>query len=205
MFNNKNIMSIEKDMKILIIADLHSVTEEELSKIKNVYYDVCFLLGDIRDLYIKMILQYVDISKIYGIYGNHDTFGVLEQNNVPNIHGKLVEIDGVKFIGFQGSSKYKQGDYPMYTQKESIEVYKKLEKADVLISHDSPYKLYNKDNAHCGLKGITKYLYKNNIKLNIHGHQHINSTITLKNGTTVICVYRSAIIDLRTNEAEILF
>ena len=95
----------------------------------------------------------------------------------------------------------------MYSQEESIKILKKCEMADILVSHDSPYQLYSKSNdkAHCGLKGITKYIKKNKIYLNIHGHHHINTKLTLSNGTNVIGVYRCAMIQFPTLEKEIIF
>ena len=93
----------------------------------------------------------------------------------------------------------------MYTQIESIQEIKKLIKADILISHDSSYHLYAVDKAHEGLRGITKYLKKNNIKLNIHGHHHINSNLVLKNKTTVICVYQCGLVDVRSKSCSVIF
>lgn len=171
---------------------------------KDIKYDVCLLLGDINSEYLNIIKKYVK-NNIFGVLGNHDEFGILESANIENIHNKVVEINGIKIIGFQGSSKYKKGNHPLYTQEESIDVGKKMQEADILISHDSPYFLYKRDPAHCGLKGITKYIYKNRISINIHGYQHINSNGKLKNGTTVIGIYKCALINTKTKEYMKIF
>ena len=91
--------------------------------------------------------------------------------------------------------------------KESIKILRKCDISDILISHDSPYQLYSKanDKAHCGMKGITKYLKKNKIYLNIHGHHHINTKLVLSNGTNVIGVYRCAMIQFPTLEKKLIF
>jgi Icc-related predicted phosphoesterase len=194
-------------VKILIITDCHHLLREEAEKLENLEYDVCFLLGDISGKYIDIILEYIRKNKIYGILGNHDEFGVLEARNIPNIHCKLIEINGITFLGFEGSNRYKRGEFPMFTQKEARKLLMKCPKADILLSHDSPYKLYSngKDLAHCGLKAISKYIKKYKPIFNIHGHQHINSNKTLKNKTNVICVYRASIIDTETKDITFVF
>ena len=201
----KKCKEIEKEINILAIADIHYLINEEcFQKLENLKYDVCLLLGDIKLDYINIIKKYVT-GNIYGVLGNHDGFGILEKANIENIHNKIIDVNGVKIIGFEGSSKYKNGNHPLYTQKESMYIAKKMNEADILISHDSPYFLYRRDVAHCGLKGITKYIYKNRIGMNIHGHQHLNSSKKLKNGTTVISVYKCALINTKTKESIKIF
>lgn len=207
MFGKVNKHNNYNSINILVIADCHHLKEEEIEKVKNLQYDVCLLLGDISGNYLDMILKYVSIEKIYGILGNHDEYGLLESRNMSNIHSKVINVNGVRILGFEGSNRYKVGNVPMYSQEESIKRLKKCEMADILVSHDSPYQLYSKanDKAHCGLKGITKYLKKNKVYLNIHGHHHINTKSTLSNGTNVIGVYRCAMIQFPTLETEIIF
>ena len=207
MFGKANKQNNYNSINILVIADCHHLKEEEIEKVKNLQYDACLLLGDISGNYLDMILKYVPIEKIYGILGNHDEYGLLESRNISNIHSKVINVDGVRILGFEGSSRYKNGNIPMYSQEESIKILKKCEMADILVSHDSPYQLYSKSNdkAHCGLKGITKYIKKNKIYLNIHGHHHINTKLTLSNGTNVIGVYRCVMIQFPTLEKEIIF
>ena len=207
MFSRVNKHSNYNNIHILVIADCHHLKEEEIVKVKKLQYDVCLLLGDINGNYLDIILKYVPIEKIYGILGNHDEYGLLESRNISNIHSKVININGIKILGFEGSSRYKIGNIPMYSQEESIKILRKCDIADILVSHDSPYKLYSKanDKAHCGLKGITKYLKKNKIYLNIHGHHHINTDLTLSNGTNIIGVYRCAVIKFPTLEKEIIF
>ena len=201
------ISQINASLKLLIIADCHHLKEDEIQKVKNLEYDICILLGDINGNYLDMILKYVPNEKIYGILGNHDEFGVLESRNIKNIHEKIITVKGIKILGFQGSSRYKTGEYPMFTQKESINLLKKCEPADILVSHDAPFELYCKSNdmAHCGLKGISKYLKKNKVFLNIHGHHHINTHLPLNKLTIVIGVYRCAIINIPSLEKDIIF
>jgi len=207
MFGKVNKRNNYNSINILVIADCHHLKEEEIEKVKNLQYDVCLLLGDISGNYLDMILKYVPIEKIYGILGNHDEYGLLESRNISNIHSKVINVNGVRILGFEGSSRYKTGNIPMYSQEESIKILRKCDIADILVSHDSPYQLYSKanDKAHCGLKGITKYLKKNKIYLNIHGHHHINTVLKLNNDTNVVGVYRCAMIQFPTLKKELIF
>ena len=207
MFRKRQDYKINSSLTLLVISDCHHLKEDEISQVINFNYDACFLLGDINGSYLDMILKYVPIEKIYGILGNHDEYGLLESRNIKNIHRKLVEINGIKILGFEGSSRYKIGNHPMFSQKESLKLFKDCDRSDILISHDSPYQLYcpKKDMAHCVLKGITKYLNKNKVFLNIHGHHHINTNLQLKNGTNIIGVYRCAIIKIPSLEKNIIF
>ena len=208
--------AVEKDMeriihsgKILVCADFHHATDEDFEKIKELkgQYSACFCLGDIKVDYLQGIREATK-TIIYYILGNHDGAYELDPHYFTNLDGKVIEKNGIKFAEFGGSFRYKNGDYPMLTQEESVKFAKELPQADVLLSHDSPYGLYSKNQAaHIGLKGITQYLKKNKVKLNIHGHQHQNKHLQIKNLfgkalTDVIGVYRCAIVDLNTLEVE---
>lgn len=186
---------------MLTIADTHGYLnldnkEEELRKYKNSNYDLCCLLGDITYSDIEAILKYVPKDKIVGILGNHDGFDLLSHYGIKDINGKLININGIRLAGMQGSYRYKTENFPSFTQKESIEFADKLPTADILLSHSGPYYKYNKNVVHNGLQGITYYLYKNHVPYNIHGHLHINENKTLLNGTNDISVFVINLIEL---------
>lgn len=95
-----------------------------------------------------------------------------------------------------GSNKYKEGNYGMQTQEESLELAEKMEEADILISHDRAYIYDSKDNVHDGLKGITDYIYKNHVPIHIHGHFHEEMEEILKNGTKSIGLYQIKLLEI---------
>ncbi|MDE6426719.1 MAG: metallophosphoesterase family protein [Ruminococcus sp.] len=191
-------------MKILAIADLHWYTNKELRQIKNLDYDVCVLLGDIPVNAIRLIKEYVYNKPILAVAGNHDDWNTPEIGRAENIHGQCVECYGYKFTGFSGSARYKYGDYPMFTQRESMQLGNKLKKADILISHDSGYQLLGKDKPHSGLLGIDLYNLKNRTKLNICGHHH-TQIVKKRFGTTTVCVFRCALITFPDISVENIF
>ena len=91
-----------------------------------------------------------------------------------------------------GSNKYKDGNYGMMSQEDSLNLEQNMPASDILISHDKAYVYDKHDNVHDGLKGITDYIYRNHIPLHIHGHLHEEFEETLKNGTKSICLYKTS-------------
>lgn len=188
-----NCRTITNHIKLLIIADTHGAlayNEKYRSKLENVgNYDLCCALGDITYSDYDIILQYVPIEKIVAILGNHDGFDVLKYYGIKDLNGKIITVNGIKIGGIQGSYRYKSEDFPSFTHEESIKFLNNMEEVDILISHTGPFWNYNKNLVHNGLKGITEYLYKNRVPYNIHGHNHINEDLYLKNGTKIMQRY----------------
>lgn len=189
-------------INILFITDTHNClayTDKYLNYLKSFKitdYDICLILGDVSGLDIDAIKNIIPKEKLFGIVGNHDSIDSLEVNNITNIHGKVIECRGVRIAAIMGSNRYKQGDYGMITQEESIEVAKSMENADILVSHDKAYIWDKNDKVHDGLKGITYYLYKNHVPIHIHGHLHEEYEELLKNGTKSIGLFQIKLLQL---------
>lgn len=190
-----------KKIRILAIADTHGTLDEDKFKefIKhNNVYDLVVMIGDHYTRDIDIIVDNVDKSKLVGILGNHD-YNYLSEYNIPNINGKIITINGVRILGMQGSFKYKQVDFPSFTQDESINFLNQFDAVDILISHDKkfdPDKL--KDPAHQGLIGITNYIYEKKVPYHIHGHIHEPYHREMLNKTKEISVFGYEMIDLNT-------
>jgi len=189
-------------INILFITDTHNCLAytdkylEELKSYKPTDYDICIILGDISGLDIDAIKSVVPPEKLYGIVGNHDSINLMEENNIANINGRVIECKGIRIAAIMGSNRYKNGDYGMMTQEESIELAEQLGEADILVSHDKAYIYDRHDNVHDGLKGITYYIYKNHVPIHIHGHLHDEFDETLKNNTLSKCLYRIKLLKL---------
>lgn len=178
---------------MLCIADLHSFDYEELAAIQNMKYDICLLLGDIPQNALYLIKN-INQKPLFGVCGNHDEWNSLKNVGIMDIHCKAISFEGVTIAGLGGCHRYKNGDYPMLTHKESVNLMKQIPKADILISHDAPYNFFGKDVAHQGLKGISKYISKNKPKLNLCGHYHDENLYGVYRKCKVQCVYRFQII-----------
>lgn len=191
-------------MKILIITDLHDWDTSEIELISSLEYDCCCLLGDIPETALKIIRQYVQ-TPLFGVLGNHDALTTLSNCGITDLNGRAATINGVTITGLSGSHRYKPGDYPMLTQEESIAAAAACPPGDVLISHDTAFGVMKRhDNAHCGLKGISKYIKRNKPKLNICGHYHENVRRKFKR-CDILCVYRCALVSFPDNTAEVVF
>lgn len=185
----------EGKINILFIADTHNCLEYDIEtlnfikKAKN--YDCCILLGDHSANDLNIITKIIPNNKLYGVLGNHDSWKKYDEYSIKDLNGKVITINGVRIAGIGGSCKYKNStEYALYTHEESIKIANSMSEADVLVSHDKPFTVDNKNLAHDGLKGITEYIYKNHIALHIHGHLHEDSERILKNGTISIGIYR---------------
>ena len=188
-------------MKIIAFADLHTNCIDKINQTDYSSYNcsVCITLGDINSKHLQAIAANVKLP-IYGVLGNHDEYGMLERYGITQLDEKEVNIDGVLITGLSGSSRYKPDDKPMLTQKESVYLAKRLHYAEIFISHDSAYGLYGakSDKAHCGLKGISRYIKKYKPIINLHGHHHENSIKKYKK-TTDICIFGCSVIEIDKN------
>lgn len=193
-------------MKIMIIADSHSVTGEHIERIKNMKSGSCeglVFLGDVQRPLIDIFCRQFPSQFKIGILGNHDIFGLLEGSGVSNLHQQLERHHDISFYGFEGSLRYKASQYPLYSQKEASDVFSGLEQVDVLISHTSPYGVNERSERDAeGFYGIREYLDTKNPVYHLHGHQHINKVTVLENRTTVIGVYGVIVLDLFSGEIE---
>ena len=189
-------------INILFITDTHNClaySDKYLNYLKSIKitdYDICIILGDVSGLDIDAIKSIIPEEKLFGIVGNHDSIDCMEVNNIKNIHGKVIECKGIKIAAIMGSNRYKQGNYGMMTQEESIQIAQLMKNADILVSHDKAYICDKNDNVHDGLKGITYYLYKNHIPIHVHGHLHEEFEELLKNGTKSIGIFQIKLMQL---------
>lgn len=196
-----NADKINSSITLLLIADTHGSLDEDKFKqfLTNKEYDICIMLGDHTSRDIEIILRHVDKSKLYGLKGNHD-YDYLTNYNIPNINGRIIEVNHLTILGMEGSFKYKPVDFPSFTQEESISFLQTKEKVDILVTHDKKFD-YTKmgDPAHQGLIGITDYLFKNKVPVHIHGHIHEPYTKTMLNGTMEYSIFGYEIIKINSN------
>lgn len=193
-----------KPTRILMFADLHYLDAKDLNLLENLEYDACFFMGDNKVKYIEAIKKRLKICPTFGILGNHDNSEDLERVEIENLHGKKIEIGGIRFAGFEGGTKYRFGKGVMYDQDETISIAAAIPSADVLLSHDGPFHLYGTRRHHCGMKGITNYIQDKKPLFNFHGHYHINRLQQIAR-TTVVCHYKCAIYDFETHQKTKIF
>lgn len=190
----EKVISHHYGLKLIIISDTHGELalgngfDEFISGVEE--YDLCIILGDIYSYELEKILEYILPERIIALRGNHDSFDVYDKFGIRNINGKVVNYNGIRFAGIEGSFKYKNGEFPAYTQEESLIISSSMpEKADIMLSHDCMFEKEQYDKAHQGLAGITHYVYKNGVRWHIHGHIHKSYKKCYSNGTLEKSVY----------------
>lgn len=188
-------------LKILCIADTHRrLNEDELSIIENYRnsVDLILTLGDIpMDSLNK-------INGDYGVLGNHDSFNGIDKSK--NLNLRIVCKNGILLGGFQGSSRYKKGNFVMYSHKESCDLLDNLRYCDIFISHDSCMTDYycqtGEIDAHSGLMGIDRYIEKKQPLLHIHGHHHKNN-LEYKYSVPSLGVYGIVLVEIINGELRV--
>ena len=164
-------------IQTIIVTDLHGSSKymsDNLLASCFSNYDLCLILGDCNSYDIDRLLPYLDLSKTYGVYGNHNDYSerLYEKYGITNIHGKSFEYNGKVFVGWEGSFKYKGSTIGM-SQKESLAFEKRLpDHCDYLVSHDGVYREYDDGTPHSGLKGISSYQGRTGCFI-LRGHLHV--------------------------------
>lgn len=151
-------------------------------------------------MFYKSISENFQDKTILGVLGNHDCLGDLEYYGLTDIHGKSVKSGDLTICGVEWCVRYKKADFPLHTQEEIIDLCSKLGKCDIILSHNSPKGIHDRDDiAHEGYEGLIQYIEKHQPKYCLHGHQHKDIVSEYK-GTKVIGVYGGIILNTDTGE-----
>ena len=166
-------------MRILAVADEESKYLYDYyrpGKLSN--FDLILACGDLSVEYLEFLVTMADCPLVY-IHGNHDE----NHKRVPTgcicADDELVEVNGLRILGFGGSYKYRDGKY-MYTEQQmqnrirrrwlSI---KKHGGIDVLLTHAPARHLNDLETIpHRGFECFNSLLDKYQPKLFVHGHVH---------------------------------
>ncbi|MBR4178623.1 MAG: hypothetical protein IKR57_04685 [Bacilli bacterium] len=194
---------VTNTVKLLVISDTNGILDE-LKFADYIYrhqdYDVCILLGNHKENDMEIILKYVNNRKIFGIRGNYDST-YLQDNNIRDLNGKMITVNGVTMMGMEGTYKYSNAEFPSFTQKQSIEFVVNKPKVNILLSYDHGFNQNARmDTENQGLFGITYYLYKNKVAYHIHAHNKASKQSTMMNGTKEICTYQFEYLELPIKE-----
>lgn len=185
-------------MKLLILSDLQGVDYDSWQLFLNKDYkgvEAVFLLGDIEPYYLKTIKERFMELPIFGVHGNHDTYGDLERHGITNVHDQRVWLNNYSIIGLEGSMRYKKGNAPLYTEEEVLKITRYFPHVDIILSHNSPKDVHDQpDLAHQGFEGLTRYILNKKPIFHFHGHQHKNHASFL-NQTLIIGIHGGVIFD----------
>lgn len=134
-------------MKALVVADTHgNLMQRHLKeKIGTEIPSIIFFLGDVFACDIEAVRYYFEevlqtkLPYACGIVGNHDDPNILKDNDIVDIHRKVIDFKRIKIGGYGGSVRYKETDYYLlHTQDECEEELKTLPPCDIFLCHDKP-------------------------------------------------------------------
>ena len=195
-------------MRILAVAD------EESKYLYDYYrpgkldgFDLIIACGDLSVEYLEFLVTMADCPLVY-IHGNHDD----KQKRVPTgcicVDDKLVEVNGVRILGFGGSYKYRDGKY-MYTEKQMENRIRKrwfsIKKHggfDILVTHAPARHLNDLETIpHRGFECFNDLLDKYHPRLFVHGHVHLSYNNRIpqectRGETTVVNAFNYYVIEL---------
>ena len=166
-------------MRILTVAD------EESKGLYDYYrpgkldgFDLIIACGDLSVEYLEFLVTMANCPLVY-VLGNHDEKHKRKPTGCICAEDKVVEVNGLRILGFGGSYKYRDGKY-MFTEKQmenrirkkwlSI---KKRGGIDVLITHAPARHLNDLETIpHRGFECFNRVLDKYQPRLCVHGHVH---------------------------------
>ena len=202
---------MNKKLRMITVADTHgcfSQSKQEFIDSLELGVDVILLLGDIGFNDLKQITalrnRMEQKPEIIGVLGNHDPKDLYDDfPEIRLLDHRPLYVKGVSFVGLSGSINYKYGknNYYTMTQKESAQISKQIERANILVTHSNAAKKIwaNKTNfpdAHDGLIGITRYIWFKHPSYHLYGHLHEPKEGTYKNKTKYKCCYKVEAISI---------
>ncbi len=172
-------------MRIVALGDIHN---EDVTVPEG---DLIVIAGDFT---VEGPVEFAEkfLNKIRGrvlaIPGNMDPKGVLDilESKGVSIHGKTVEIDGITFFGFGGSSTT-PFNTPFEFDDEEIEKHISGFKADVAIFHDTPYGFFDWVGGKSGgSMAIRRWIESVKPKLVFCAHIHEHEGVAKLNNTLIV-------------------
>lgn len=195
-------------MRILAVAD------EEAKSLYDYYrpgkldgFDMILSCGDLSVEYLEFLVTMADCPLVY-IYGNHDEKHKRLPTGCICAEDKIVEVNGLRILGFGGSYKYREGKY-MFTEKQMKNRIRKRWLSikrhggfDILMTHAPARHLNDLETIpHRGFECFNTLLDKYHPRLFTHGHVHLSYSHRIpqkcKHGDTVVVnAYNYCVIEL---------
>jgi Icc-related predicted phosphoesterase len=196
-------------MKILTVSDhVEPILNDSFDANHFSEIDLILSCGDLPPEYLTLISNRVQ-APLYFVKGNHD---IRYEHKPPegcvNIHGKLVEFQGVNILGLEGSRWYNGGPN-QYTERQMRWMVRNLKiglwwkgGVDVVVSHAPPRHVNDaEDRCHKGFKSFHWLIKRYAPKYFIHGHIHaqfdnFSDRITNIDNTKVVNSYGYTILEI---------
>ena len=216
----------KKDLRILSLSD-QMVSRMYSPHVKKMFPDVDLIVscGDLPYYYLEYILDALNVPMFF-VHGNHDpevehsSRGRRGNRSHPwgaeNIHGKVVEFQGITILGFEGSIRYSKAKH-QYTQVEVwFQVLRTIPRLlwnrlkrgrflDILVTHSPAYGLGDEtDPAHQGFRAYRWLIEVFKPRYHLHGHIHVYDRNERNNHkfleTEIVNVCWFQVIELKSGE-----
>ena len=166
-------------MNILSVSDIvvPEITGDN-SPVKKGSVDLILGCGDLPPEYLARLKASYDVP-LYYVLGNHDIRHQQVGGGCRNITGRIVEKNGLKFLGFSGSRWY-NGNPNQFREREMRAQIRRLwfslwrlKQLDVLITHAPPRHIHDaEDRCHRGFNCYRDFIRRYKPRYLIHGHIH---------------------------------
>ena len=173
-------------MRILALADQRPPLDPALMA-QRLHVDAVLLLGDLDRAWIESLSE-APVPR-FGVHGNHDPSGLLEELGIENLHARQVSLGPLTVAGFEGCVRYGRGGPHQYSQKEAKKLARKLPRADVLICHCPPRGFNDDpdDPSHVGYDGLRDWVDRHRPRHVLHGHTHpLPGSVIERHGDTEV-------------------
>ena len=200
-----------KKIKLLSVSDVvDPLLHQHAGNGPFAEIDVILSCGDLAPEYLSRLVHAFN-APLYFVGGNHD---IRYKDKLPqgglDLHGRVERIQGLNFLGLEGSRWYGGGPY-QYTEGQMRGIIRRLRPTlwwqggiDIVITHAPPRHVHDaEDLCHRGFKSFRWLIDKYQPNFFIHGHIHRHFSdpserVTLVEATKVVNTYGYNILEIET-------
>ena len=167
-------------MKILAVSDVvEPLLYKAFDPSRFPGIDLVVACGDLPPEYLRFLVNALS-APLYYVHGNHD---IRHADNPPvgaiDIHGRLVEVGGVRLTGLEGSRWYNGGPF-QYREREMQAQIRRLRwrfwlrgAPHIVVTHAPPFRVGDgEDRCHRGFESFHGLMARYGPRYLLHGHIH---------------------------------
>ncbi len=186
-------------MRIFAFADSHGYREREegiIEHLKSQKFDLCVGCGDFtpfgREEYsIEFLNEAMKYSRLIVVPGNCDPRRITDEFDRMeiNLHGKMMDIHGNRFIGVGGSTPTFIPTPFMISDEEVRSILEHImEKNSIIITHCPPFNCRDRamSGDMLGYRAVAEVVEKYEPRLLLCGHVHEQRGVEKLGGTLVV-------------------
>jgi uncharacterized protein len=204
-------MTMSKQLTVLAVADeISPLLYDYFDRERWRHIDLVLSCGDLPPEYLGFLCSSLDVPVLY-VRGNHDSAYQMERyDGCINVHGRVVECNGVRVAGFEGSQRYNAGPV-QYTEgmmqrllwRERLRCFRSGG-PDIVLTHAPPAGVHDApDLCHRGFASFVRAIECWRPQYFVHGHTHAynRSDMTTTVGhTTVVNAYPYTVLRIEPGD-----